>query len=225
MLSACALFGPPQSSYPQRAVPVTLKVNTESLEAALSGWRLRRFPGTLESLRGLRLLYDIRTPAKPVLAATRSIVRSNPRLDPLDALVLATHATHVARAEGLDPAFFCATILQESLFDPWAVSRAGAIGIAQFTLDTAGDFGIDPFDWRDAMRGSAALLGEYFRAYRSVYPDPYAVTLAAYNAGPFAVQRYRGVPHYTETRDYITLVYVRWSRIVRDVTGVVAPPP
>lgn len=170
-------------------------------------------------------MYDIRTPVKPVLAVTRSIMRANPRLDPLDALVLATHAMHVARAEGLDPAFFCATLLQESLFDPWAVSRAGAIGIAQFTLDTAGDFGIDPFDWRAAMRGSAALLGEYLRAYRGVYPDPYAVTLAAYNAGPFAVTHYRGVPHYPETRDYITLVYVRWSRIVRDVTGVAAPPP
>jgi len=200
-------------------------VNVEVLQSTLGSWRLERFPGSVESLRGLRLLYDIRTPAKPVLAVTRSILRANPRLDPFDALVLATYARHVALAEDLEPSFFCATLLQESLFDPWAISRAGAVGIAQFTLDTADLFGIDPFDWRAAMKGSAALLGEYLRAYRGRYADPYAVSLAAYNAGPLAVRRYRGVPHYPETRDYITLVYVRWSRIVRDVTGVVAPPP
>jgi soluble lytic murein transglycosylase-like protein len=197
-------------------------VNVDSLETALGSWRL---PRKAESLRGLRLLYDIRTPAKPALAVTRSIVRANSRLEPFDALVLATHAIRVARKEGLDPAFFCATLLQESLFDPRALSSAGAVGIAQFTLETADAFGVDPFDWRAAMRGSAALLGDYLRAYDRVYDDPFAVTLAAYNAGPLAVRHYHGVPHYRETHDYITLVYIRWSRIVRDETGVVAPPP
>jgi soluble lytic murein transglycosylase-like protein len=221
LLSACALFGRPQSSYPLDARAVTRTVNVEALETALESWRL---PRKAETLRGLRLLYDIRTPAKPALAVTRSIVRANPRLDSLDALVLATRAIGAARSEGLDYGFFCAILLQESVFDPRALSRAGAVGIAQFTLDTADAVGVDPFDWRDAMRGSAALLGDYLRAYDGVYDDPYAATLAAYNAGPLAVRRYHGVPPYHETREYIGLVYVRWSRIIRDVTGVIPPP-
>jgi soluble lytic murein transglycosylase-like protein len=168
----------------------------------------------------MRLLYDSRVPAKPALAVTRSILRSNPRLDPLDALIMATHAIGVARARGLDYGFFCATLLQESGFDPWALSSAGAVGIGQFTLETADAYGVDPFDWRDAMRGSAALLGSYLHDYDGRYADPYAATLAAYNAGPGAVAHYHGVPPYNETRTYIADVYDRWSRIVRDVTGV-----
>ena len=176
-------------------------------------------------MRGLRLLYDVRVPAKPALAVTRSVLRSNPRLDALDALQLATYAIRIARTGGLDYGFFCATLLQESAFDPWALSRSGAVGIAQFTLETADAYGVDPFDWRAAMRGSAELLGAYLRRYDGVYPDPYATTLAAYNAGPNAVRRYGGVPPYAETVQYVGLVYLRWSRIVRDVTGVVQPPP
>jgi soluble lytic murein transglycosylase-like protein len=174
-------------------------------------------------LRGARLLYDSRVPAKPALAVTRSILRSNPRLNRLEALLFATEAIGDARAEGLDYGFFCAVLLQESAFDPRALSSAGAIGIAQFTIDTADAYGVDPFEWRSAMRGSAALLGAYLRDYDGRYPDPYAATLAAYNAGPGAVSRYHGVPPYRETREYISLVYDRWSRIVRDVTGVVIP--
>ena len=47
----------------------------------------------------------------------------------------------------------------------------------------------------------------------SSYADPYAAALAAYNAGPAAVSRYRGVPPYPETRDYIALIFDRWARI------------
>lgn len=105
--------------------------------------------------------------------------------------------------------------MQESGFDPAAHSAAGAVGIAQFTIDTADAYGIDPFDWRAAMRGSARLLVRYLGRYRA-YADPYAVALAAYNAGPGAVARYGGVPPYAETREYISDIYDRWSRVQRD---------
>jgi soluble lytic murein transglycosylase-like protein len=150
---------------------------------------------------------------------TRSIVRSNPRLDPFEALVLAVEARRQAAQAGLDPDFFSATILQESAFDRGALSAAGAVGIAQFTLDTAAGEGVDPFDWRDALRGSAALLARYVRAYDGEYPDPYAAALAAYNAGPGNVEYYRGVPPFAETREYVADIYDRWSRLIRDETG------
>ena len=65
---------------------------------------------------------------------------------------------------------------------------------------------------RDPRRGGAARV--YVRAYGGRYDDPYAIALAAYNAGPGAVDRYRGVPPYPETRDYVATIFDRWARIV-----------
>lgn len=130
--------------------------------------------------------------------------------------MLATHAQTIASQVGLDYGFFSATLLQESGFSPTALSAAGAVGIAQFTLDTADAYGVDPFDWQSAMEGSARLLARYLQAYTGRYPDPYATALAAYNAGPGAVEQYDGIPPYDETREYIGDVYDRWGRIVRD---------
>lgn len=187
-----------------------------SLEEQTLSWRV---PSPAAELRGLRLLYDTPLPGAPTLAVVRSAVRANHRLAPFDALVLVTHAVGLARAHHMNYAFFCATLLQESGFNPEAVSPAGAIGLAQFTIETADSEGLNPFDWADAMRGSAALLGRYVNAYDGVYPDPYAAALAAYNAGPAAVAHYHGVPPYPETRDYIDDIYDRWSRIDRDATA------
>lgn len=171
----------------------------------------------IDAARGIRLLYDVPVPARPSLAVTRSIVRSNPRLSPVLALELATRAVGEAHASGLPYGFYCATLLQESAFEPDARSSAGAIGIAQFTIETADAYGIDPLDWRDAMRGAARLLARYVDDYRPRYDDdPYEIALAAYNAGPGAVEKYGGVPPYRETREYIRDVYDRWSRIAWD---------
>ena len=168
-------------------------------------------------LRGARLLSDAPRPAPEAIALTKSIVRSNPRLDPLDALRLAVQAALCARGAGLNEDFFGATILQESAFDPFAVSSAGALGIAQFTLETADAFSVDPLDPKAALNGSARLLAAYLARYRRLaYGDPYALALAAYNAGPLAVERYRGIPPYPETRGYIDDIEDRLARISRE---------
>jgi soluble lytic murein transglycosylase-like protein len=209
--AGCAA-GPPFSITAARPAPPQL--------SALEDRALTWHPGPSgASLRGLRLLYDVGPTAHLNLAVVRSIVRSNHRLEPFEALLMATQAVAIARREGLAPAFFCATLLQESGFAPDVLSPAGAVGIAQFTLETADDQGVDPFDWRDAMRGAAELLASYVRAYDGVYPDPYAAALAAYNAGPGTVAYYRGVPPFHETREYIADIYDRWSRILRDLKG------
>jgi len=173
-------------------------------------------PASFETIRGLRLLRDGRPFAHRNLAVARSILRTNPRMGPFDALQLADFAIGRAQHYGLNPEFLCATLLQESAFDPDALSNAGAVGLGQFTMDTASAYHVDPFDARDAIRGSALLLAAYVSAYRGRYPDPYAVALAAYNAGPAAVLRYRGVPPYQETQGYISDVYERWARIISD---------
>src|ERR1700722_2226433 len=120
------------------------RARTPLLEIYAESWHL---PAPLNALRGMRLVADAPPPAGLAEAVTRAIVRSNPRMPPLDALELATHAIAVAQNQGLDPGFFCSTLLQESGFSPDALSPAGAVGIAQFTMDTADGEGVDPFDW------------------------------------------------------------------------------
>jgi len=152
--------------------------------------------------------------ARPNVKLAREALRANPRLSPVDALLLATDVVDAAQDDGLPSGFLGATLLQESAFDPDAMSSAGAAGIAQFTIPTAAAVGIDPWNPQQAIGGAASLLSSYVRAYRSGNDDPYALALAAYNAGPGAVAAYHGVPPYAETRAYIIDVRDRWSRIV-----------
>lgn len=150
-------------------------------------------------------------------ATARQILRTNPRLSPIDAVVLANITIRAARHEGIDPAFLAAVLLQESAFDPAAMSPAGALGVAQFTLDTAATYEIDdPFEPSGAIRGSARLFAHYLRRYAASGGGAYALAMAAYNAGPEAVARYGGIPPYPETREYIADIEDRWSRIERD---------
>jgi soluble lytic murein transglycosylase-like protein len=84
-------------------------------------------------------------------------------------------------------------------------------------VPTADLYGIDPFQPGPAIDATARLLSFYVERYRGRRSaDPFALALAAYNAGPAAVAYYGGVPPYAETRQYILDVRERWSRIVRD---------
>ncbi|MEA2688354.1 MAG: hypothetical protein QOJ39_3541 [Candidatus Eremiobacteraeota bacterium] len=153
--------------------------------------------------------------APAAMKVAREVMRTNPRIGAVDALLLGTNVLEAARANGLPPQFLAATLLQESAFDPSAVSSAGAVGIAQFTVPTATEYGVDPWEPRSAIAGAARVLAAYVYDYRDREDDdPYALALAAYNAGPAAVAHYHGVPPYAETRDYITDVRDRWSRMV-----------
>jgi soluble lytic murein transglycosylase-like protein len=166
-------------------------------------------------IRGLRLLMDAGPEAPVGVRVAREVLRTNPRIAPVDALLLGTRALNAAREHGVAPAFLVATLLQESAFDPRATSAAGAVGIAQFTVPTARTVGLaDPWDADGAIASSARLLAAYVAEYQGHEEDPYALALAAYNAGPGAVTAYGGVPPYAETREYIADIRDRWSRIV-----------
>lgn len=107
-----------------------------------------------------------------------------------------------ASASGLPPTLLAALLRAESGFDPRAVSPAGAQGIAQFMPATAAGMGLrDPFDPAQAISAAARLLAGHVRALGSV-----SLALAAYNAGPGAVQRYGGIPPYPETQAYVARV-------------------
>jgi soluble lytic murein transglycosylase-like protein len=182
-------------------------------DAALS-WHI---PVAAPLTRGARMYMDAPAGSGQLTATVRSIMRTNPHLSGFDALVLADRTLRAARANGLDPGFLAATLLQESAYDPDAMSWAGAVGIGQFMVGTADGFGIDPFDPGPAIDATARLLAAYLAQYRTQgAADPFALALAAYNAGPAAVEKYGGVPPYAETIEYIADIRERWSRIVRD---------
>ena len=110
--------------------------------------------------------------------------------------------TSAALGAGLPPILLAALLRSESGFDPRAVSPAGARGIAQFMPATARGLGLgDPFDPAEAIPAAARLLAGHLRAFGSV-----PLALAAYNAGPAAVERYGGVPPFRETQAYVARI-------------------
>jgi soluble lytic murein transglycosylase-like protein len=170
----------------------------------------------VKTIRGLRLLFDARPGSGTVLATVHAIARVNPRLSAMDALTLADLTVDAAHAHHLPPSYLAATLLQESAYDPTAMSDAGAVGIAQFTIPTAQRYGIDPWNPASAIDGAARLLSVYVQTYAGPGRDPYALALAAYNAGPGAVAYYHGLPPYPETREYLDDIIERWSDLVHD---------
>lgn len=108
-----------------------------------------------------------------------------------------------ARRHGLDPALLRALVKQESGFDPNARSHAGAVGLGQLMPGTAAGLGVtDPTDPAQSADGAA----RYLKAQLQTFGGDVTRALAAYNAGPGAVQRFGGVPPYAETRAYVQKV-------------------
>jgi soluble lytic murein transglycosylase-like protein len=108
-----------------------------------------------------------------------------------------------AARNGLDPAVLHGLIQQESGFDPNATSSAGATGLTQLMPGTASSMGVaNPLNPTESIEGGARYLGQLMRQFGGNTED----ALAAYNAGPGAVQQYGGVPPYAETQSYVTKV-------------------
>jgi soluble lytic murein transglycosylase-like protein len=110
-------------------------------------------------------------------------------------------ARETAKRNGIPEDLFVSLVRQESGFNPSARSSAGAMGLAQLMPGTAGDLGVDPSDPQQNLEGGARYLKQQLDTFGS--PE---LALAAYNAGPGAVQKHGGVPPYDETQDYVQKV-------------------
>jgi len=111
--------------------------------------------------------------------------------------------TAAANKHGIDPALLAGLVKQESGFDPNAGSSAGARGLTQLMPGTAAGLGVtNVLDPVQSLDGGA----KYLRAQLDAFGGDVTKALAAYNAGPGAVQRYGGVPPYAETQNYVRAV-------------------
>ena len=97
---------------------------------------------------------------------------------------------------------FLRLVQQESNWNAGAVSPKGALGLAQLMPDTAKLLRVDALDPKENLEGGARYLYQQYRRFNS-----WRLALAAYNAGPEAVEKHRGVPPYKETQDYVKAIW------------------
>jgi len=111
---------------------------------------------------------------------------------------------------GIPPGLLGALVRAESGGQLNVRSPAGAIGLTQLMPGTAHSLGVNPYDPRQNLEGGAKYLSQQLKRFKSV---PKA--LAAYNAGPGAVQRYGGIPPYSETKTYVSRLMGYWKESSR----------
>ncbi len=118
--------------------------------------------------------------------------------------VYAGMARDAARRHGIPEDLFLRLVQQESNFNPNARSHKGAIGLAQLMPGTAQYLRVNPNDPAENLEGGARYLKEQYHKF-----GQWPLALAAYNAGPGAVEKHKGIPPYRETRNYVKKIWGR----------------
>jgi soluble lytic murein transglycosylase-like protein len=152
---------------------------------------------------------------KPVALTPRTVAPFTGALAPKSVLPAAPQETlsgpipfhdeivAAANKYGIDPALLAGLVKQESGFNPNAQSGVGAKGLAQLMDATARGLGVsNPFDPVQSLDGAANFLSGLLKQFHG----DQSLALAAYNAGPGAVQKYGGIPPYQETQRYVPKV-------------------
>jgi hypothetical protein len=165
---------------------------------------------------------QIADPPAPVVAPVfmgTNKTKTPAKLAPTDLREMLTRA---GAEHNLDVDLLASIVKAESDGDSRAVSRAGAQGLMQLMPGTAAGLGVkDSFQPEQNVRGGSA----YLDALLTRYHDNLAQALAAYNAGPDAVDKYHGIPPYPETRIYVARVIHEFNRriLAREALAQKAP--
>lgn len=109
---------------------------------------------------------------------------------------------------GLPIGLMDAMLIQESRYNPMALSPKGAFGLGQLMPGTAKQLGVDRYSLHGNLRGAARYLSWQLREFGRV-----DLALAAYNAGPGRVRSVRRVPRITETQNYVSKILTNWRAI------------
>ena len=152
------------------------------------------FAQTLQSAQGARSLGSAARLQATALAPRTTLTGDVPYRDLIQA---------AAVRNGVDPALLAGLVKQESNLNPNAQSPAGARGLTQLMPATARGLGVtDPTDPAQSLEAGARFLGGLLRQFSGNE----SLALAAYNAGPGAVQKFGGIPPYEETQRYVPKV-------------------
>jgi soluble lytic murein transglycosylase-like protein len=155
------------------------------------------------------------TYAGPVISSSDGVRPIAPPRAPTSVQAAAPGTTQVldgiraaSARHGVSAQLVEAVAWQESHLHQDRVSPKGARGVMQLMPDTARVLGVDAADARDNIEGGTAYLAKLLR----LYDGDVIKTLAAYNAGPLAVQRYGGAPPYAETQAYVAAILDRLAK-------------
>jgi hypothetical protein len=181
---------------------------------------LRRFPWALAVLVGmacLGLMYSgTAAMASEVPVVDRyaaALASANSRLPPSSRHNLAERLLLLSSYYQIDPRLLLAVVSVESNWRPGAISPVGAAGYGQLMPATAASLKVQSLEPYENLDGTARYLRRMIMLHASADPvQRVRLAAASYNAGPYAVQRFGGVPPYRETRNYVVRVVSEWRR-------------
>lgn len=143
---------------------------------------------------------------------------AEPECDPIEDAAVNPIIESAAKANELQPDLLRAVMRQESQFYPCAVSEKGAQGLMQLMPSTSEQFAVrDVFDPKQNVDAAAGFLKQLFDKYEGNL----GLALAAYNAGPAAVDEAKGIPDIPETRSYVDAIL----KVLAKKPEAGAPPP
>lgn len=182
--------------------PNNAKTNSPSFEKVLQATTKSNF-GTLllnPQLKQVNANIVNQTPQISLNNALQEVMSAQANTASATKSQILNVVNQVAEKHGVDEKLVQALIKQESGFNPNAKSKAGAMGLMQLMPSTAKNLGVqDPYNIVQNVEGGV----KYLKSMLNKYNGNVILALAAYNAGPGAVDKYDGVPPYKETQNYV----------------------
>ncbi|MDR1701520.1 MAG: lytic transglycosylase domain-containing protein [Sporomusaceae bacterium] len=146
----------------------------------------------------------------------KDITRTNPSLGTKWADWTAKTIIYYSVKWRVNPFLAAANFKQESCYSMRAYSSVGAIGIAQLMPNTAKDLGVNPHGPSQNIEGGIRYLAQSMNIFRYAGKWQTSYAIAAYNAGPGAIEQYGGIPPFPETRKHVEMVGKNYNLLCRE---------